>query len=279
VPADDGTMWLDGRFGSQLQRAGLLGFDRVMAVQRGRCLRELQKRENWHLPAAATPQNHRGLYLKKHRVRTWTSRLRALLRLGPGRSAASVEAQNCTRLAAEGIDVMHVVAYGEKLHADGLLESFLLTEELHDYADLTQFLRRRFPPRPLGHSVARDRDLDRLIRRIAQVARRFHQAGYNHRDFYCCHFFVKEEGPGEFGIRIIDLHRVQRRRFLRRRWLVKDLSQLAWSLPRDRVGCTQKMAFMRYYLGVKKLRPSHKRFIRRVLLKQQILERRLGIEP
>jgi heptose I phosphotransferase len=159
-----------------------------------------------------------------------------------------------------------------------LLESFLLTEELGGFIDLRQFLRRRFPPRPLHHIARRDHDLDRLIRQVAQIARRFHNAGYNHRDFYCCHFFVKEERRGEFQIRVIDLQRVQRRRWFRRRWLVKDLAQLAWSLPRDRIQCTHRLAFMRHYFGVEKLRPSHKRLIRGVLLKQQVMERRVGIE-
>ena len=71
---------------------------------------------------------------------------------------------------------------------------------------------------------------------MAEIARRFHAAGYNHRDFYTCHFLVKEPAPGQFDVRLIDLQRVQRRRWFRRRWIVKDLAQLAYSAPRDRIG-------------------------------------------
>ena len=113
---------------------------------------------------------------------------------------------------------------------------------------------------------------------MAAVARRFHAAGYNHRDFYCGHFFVREPARGKFEIRLIDLQRVQRRRRFRRRWIVKDLAQLVWSAPRDRIACTHKLAFMRYYLGVDKLRPADKRLIREVMAKQQVMERRLGVE-
>jgi hypothetical protein len=109
--------------------------------------------------------------------------------------------------------------------------------------------------------------------------RRFHAAGYNHRDLYCCHLFVREAAPGRFAMRMIDLQRVQHRRWLRRRWIVKDLAQLAWSVPRDRIQCTQKLAFIRRYLGVAKLRPCDKRLIREVLAKLQFMERKLGIEP
>ena len=67
------------------------------------------------------------MYLKKHRA--------ALGRRGSPRSSAlasppspgRVEAENALALQSLGIDVMPLMAYGEKLHADGRLESFLLT--------------------------------------------------------------------------------------------------------------------------------------------------------
>ena len=126
---------------------------------------------------------------------------------------------------------MDVVAYGEQLLPDGLVESFVLTEELHGYVELDRFLRTRFPaPRP-GSAAPRDPDLTRLVRQLAALVRRFHQSGFNHRDLYCCHFFLREPSPGQFQIKLIDLQRVQHRRWLRRRWLVKDLAKLAWSAP------------------------------------------------
>jgi heptose I phosphotransferase len=277
-PADDGKMWWDDRFRPQLCRAGLTGFEAVMASLAGQCLRALEDRENWRLELTDADQQPYGVYLKKHHIRTWRSRLRAKLGTGPGATAGRVEAKNVGSLRADGIGVMNLVAYGEKLHSDGLIESFVLTEELEGYTELPQFLLRRFPPRQLHHTGTRDRDLDRLIRQLARTVRRFHAAGYNHRDLYCCHFFIKEPVPGRFEIRLIDLQRVQRRRRFRRRWLVKDLAQLAWSAPRDRVKCTHKMAFIRHYLGVRKLRPADKRLIREVLAKQQVMERRSGIK-
>lgn len=294
-PAGDGKMWWDDRVRSQLCRAGLSGFEAVMASLAGECLRALEDRENWHLELGGPGEQPYGVYLKKHHVRTWHGRLRAKLGAGPGETAGRVEAQNVGSLTANGIGVMKLVAYGEKLHSNGLVESFVLTEELESYTELSQFLRRRFPvweatasamqaalmsqsPTESPPTARRDPDLHRLIRRLAETVRRFHAAGYNHRDLYCCHFFVKEPVRGEFEIRLIDLQRVQRRRRFRRRWLVKDLAQLAWSAPRDRIKCTHKMAFIRHYLGVRKLRPADKRLIREVLSKQQVMERRLGIQ-
>lgn len=275
-PVDDGNMWVDRRFQSHLHDAGLARFDAVMETVSGRCLRALDDRENWHLRLHDARRKSRGVYLKKHHVRTWRSRLRAKLGLGPRDSAGRVEAENVGCLAARGIKVMNLIAYGEKLHADGLMESFVLTEELEGYVELDEFIRRRFAPHRTHHGTPRDHELDRLIRQVAEIARRFHVAGYNHRDFYCCHFFVREPTAGEFEIKLIDLQRVQHRGRFRRRWIVKDLAQLAWSAPLEQIKCTHRMAFMRHYLGGGKLTAADKRLIREVLAKHQLMQRRLG---
>ena len=113
---------------------------------------------------------------------------------------------------------------------------------------------------------------------MAEIARRFHAAGYNHRDFYTCHFLVKEPSPGQFDVRLIDLQRVQRRRWFRRRWIVKDLAQLAYSAPRDRIGPKEWIAWMRHYLGTPKLRRGDKRLIRAVAARVKRMRRRLGVQ-
>lgn len=277
MPAGDGSMWLDEPFRRSLNRAGLDGLRAVMSTMGGRCLRVLRDRENWRLELPDRDRTNRGLFLKRHHVRSWSSRLRARLGMGPGETAGRAEARNARRLAAAGIDVMHLVAYGEHLRADGTLESFVLTDELRQHIPLDRFFTQRFAPRDLHHVRPREAHFDDLLRRVAEVARRFHQAGYNHRDLYCCHFFIHEPEPGRFDVRLIDLQRVEHRRRRRWRWIVKDLAQLAYSAPRDRVSCTQKLAFMRHYLGVAKLRPRDKRLIRAVLAKQQLMEQRQGI--
>ena len=275
-PAGDGLMWLDGRFQGRLQAAGLAAFDAVVGSSAGRCLRVLKDRENWYFPppaAAAAP----GLYLKKHHVRTWWTRLRAKLTAATGATAARTEARHAGDLAALGIPVMPLVAYGERLAPDGRLESFLVTEELAGYEELQAFLRRRFPPRPAAGPPRPE--LRRIVLAVAEIVRRLHEAGYNHRDLYCCHFLIHEPAAGEFDIRLIDLQRVQRRRWFRRRWIVKDLAQLAYSAPRDRVGCKDQVALMRHYFGVRKLRRRDKRLLRRRARKVRAMQRRLGASP
>lgn len=283
--AKDTLLKIDDHYRAMMERAGLTAFEDIMSTSRGRCLRKLPGRENWYLPVEDIPESRLAMYLKKHHVRTWSTRVSATLGVKPPASAGRVEARNAESLAALGIDVMRPVAYGEKLCADGRLDSFLITEELEGYEELQDFVRRRFPPssrrRSLGTEMpgpcqpgAAGLELRRLIRQVAEIARRFHGAGYNHRDFYCCHFLVKETAPGAFDVRLIDLQRVQHRRWFRWRWIVKDLAQLASMAPDGWIGCRDKVTFLRRYLGVKKLGPRDKRLVRAVLSKESRIRRR-----
>lgn len=277
-PAGDGRMWLDARYRGPLAASGLKAFESVMGVRDGRCLRALEDRENWRLELHHPHHPPQPVYLKKHHIRTPVSWLRARLGVEPGDTAGRVEARNVRRLTAIGIAVMDLIAYGERLHSDGRLESFVLTGELTGYTPLDHLLPKRFPAIS-RRAARRDPHLPVLIRQLAEIARRFHQSGYNHRDFYCGHFFVREDEPGQFDIKMIDLQRVQHRRHFRRRWIVKDLAQLAWSASEQHIGCTDRIAFMRHYLGVRKLRPCDKRLIRAVLAKQARMFRKLGPGP
>ena len=264
----DGAMWLVRRYRTPLEEAGLADFDALMVGHGGHCLRAMRDRENWRIELHEYLP--RPVFLKKHHVRSWRSWLRAKLGLGPGDTPGRVEARNARRLAANGVQVMELVAFGEKIRASGLVESFVLTEELEGYCQLDRFLPQRFPEAKSG---PRDPELLGLMGQLAGLVGRMHRAGFNHRDLYCCHFFIREPSPGRFEIKLIDLQRVQLRRWFRWRWLVKDLAQLSWSVQ-NKLSCTQKMAFLRAYLGVEKLRLRDKRFIRAVLAKQQIIERR-----
>ena len=248
-PSGDGTIWTDSAYGRALRHWGVVGVDAVMRSNQGECLRKLDDRENWFLPTPEGPS--RGMYLKKHHPAGRRGLKRSIVEESPG----LVEARNIGRLLAAGIGTMRVVAYGEgSASPNGKPgESFLLTESLDGYEPLDDYLRRRFSRGGSEESEA----FNRLIDAVAAVARRFHSAGFNHRDFYCCHFFVKEAGDG-FDVRLIDLQRMQYRQSRRRRWIVKDLAQLAYSAPRDSVDCKTRVRFLRGYFGVSKLGKNRK---------------------
>lgn len=275
-PAARETLWIDANFRSLLERAGWNTLDDVMAATDGDCWRSLRRRENWRFDLPDANGTLQRVYLKKHHVRTWWSWLQAKLGRTSRPTPARVEVENVARATRAGIECMRVVAFGERFGGDGLIESFLVTEDLAGFLDLQRFVPRRFPVQSKAITCGRDRDLDRLVAKTAEVARLFHEAGYNHRDLYAGHFFVHEPTAGEFEIRLIDLQRMQHRRRFRRRWLVKDLAQLAWSAPAKHITCRHRMAFIRDYLGVQRLRPCDKRLVRAVLARQRGMQRKLG---
>jgi heptose I phosphotransferase len=107
-----------------------------------------------------------------------------------------------------------------------------------------------------------------LVRQIARLVRRFHRAGFYHRDLYLCHIFVRDE-RGRFTLYLIDLQRVRQKRpgQVGRRWLVKDLAALEYSASGGIVTRTDRVRFVREYLGVKRLDGAAKELVRSVTAK------------
>jgi heptose I phosphotransferase len=280
--ADNEHIWIEPTERSTLAGAGLDTVAQVMATDAGRCLRALRDRENWRLDLPDGAGKSRGAFLKKHHVRGLGNWLRAKLGLRLPATAGRTEAENNDRLERAGIPAMRTMAFGERLLPSGLLESFVLTEELTGFTQLDHYLRKRFAELNTTQHISnpdnarQDASFARLSLRVAAIAGRFHRAGFNHRDLYCCHFFIREEAAGDFEVRMIDLQRVQHRTRLRRRWIVKDLAQLHYSAPREWVSCSRQLAFFKQYLGVERLRPQDKRLLRSVLRKRWFMERKLG---
>lgn len=273
------NLWIDPEYRPALEQRRLATFREIMATSDGRRLRALKDRENWRLDLAH-PSGVQGAFLKKHHGRSLGSWLRAKFNLGPGATAGRVEARNIARLSRAGIAAMRLIAFGEQLHCDGTLESFVLTEELTGYLQLDQFIKQRFAPIADLEPHSEQHDQWRtLIAQVAELASKFHRMGYNHRDLYCCHFFIKEPRPGQFLVNLIDLQRVEHRARWRRRWIVKDLAQLAYSAPREFVTCRQKLLFMKRYLGVDSFSPADKRLIRQIVAKQKLMEWQVGKHP
>lgn len=267
--SDQHQFRMHGDFADLLKRHGLDNCDALCDTEAGTLLRRLRDRENWRLDLAAG-DGTRTLYLKKHRVRNFGNRLRLAMGLAAPVSPARVEAETTIRLAELGVPTMTVAAYGERLRRDGTLVAAFLSDELKGFEQLDLFLPRRF--RSPGEC-----DLRSLLLNVADVAARFHRLGFNHRDFYTCHFFIRETSCGEFAVHLIDLQRVQKwPKLLRRRWHVKDLAQLAYSAHPQLIRATDRLRFLLRYADVDRLDTSTKRLARDVLRKAATLQRKHG---
>lgn len=282
-----GELWIDPAFRGELAAAGWTTFGELWATPTGQVLRSLPDRENRRLtwPAldaqtgTASGVRLRAAYLKKHLARQRRTGRRPWLRWSPGPSPARVEALAATQLAESGLPTVRVIAWGEGRDAEGWPISLVLVEELAGYTQLDHFLRREFRPQATRGAGPRDERLRRLLAQVAEVARRLHQAGWTHADLYCCHFFVREEPRGEFDVRLIDLQRARHGGWWRRRRVVKDLAQLAYSAPAELIGPSQCWAWLRVYGTFAARSWEARRLARQVWAKKRRMEHHLGYHP
>jgi len=122
---------------------------------------------------------------------------------------------------------MRAVAFGRCGCNPARQRSFIVTEELAPTVSLEDYCLDW-----VKHSPA-VRLKRALIGRVADAARRMHQGGVNHRDFYLCHFLLHLDPPPtpeHFRLSLIDLHRAQIRARTPRRWRDKDLAALYFSV-------------------------------------------------
>ncbi len=200
----------------------------------------------------------RRFYLKRHYI-PLKGKISALLRPG-GLEDARNEWHKIVMLKEQGYQTMEPVAYGER---GSLLETraLTLTEELYGAIRVEDYIPRLF--RAGGtENLERKR---RIVEKLALIARRFHQEGFNHQDFYLGHFLVN---PSTEEIFLIDLQRVQKRDRPARRWVLKDLAQLVFSaINTEGFHGTDLVRFGHIYLGRKRFTTEDRRLIKRILRK------------
>jgi heptose I phosphotransferase len=202
----------------------------------GKVLRALEGRRTLRTEIAG-----RGYFVKIHHGIGWTEILKNLLSARLPVLGAGNEWRALLRLKELGVGSMHPVAFGQRGSNPATQHSFIVTEELAPTISLEDYCRdwHAVPPAPTFKRA--------LIERVAEMARRMHQGGVNHRDFYICHFLlhlpVDERQP---KLSLIDLHRAQVRDVVPRRWREKDLAALYFSALE--IGLTSR-DFLRFLRG------------------------------
>ena len=218
--------------------AGRDPFAAVEALQ-GEVFRELEARRTLRTEVAG-----RGYFVKIHRGVGWGEIFKNLLCLRLPVLGAGNEWRAIKRLEQLGVDTMCGVAFGQRGSNPASQHSFIVTEELVPTISLEDYCRD-WPAYPPDVVLKRA-----LLRRVAEMARRMHGGGVNHRDFYICHFLLHLDpvpSPANFKLSLIDLHRAQIRNKTPRRWRDKDLASLYFSALD--IGLTQRdlLRFLRQY--------------------------------
>jgi hypothetical protein len=133
------------------------------------------------------------------------------------------EADAIRLLMTAGIGTVPLVAAGRLNDGRG----FLITDDLTGFEDADVAVRNGLP-------------FERVLTATAEMAGRLHAAGLHHRDLYLCHFYVAATPDAAVEARLMDAGRVKPLpTWFRRRWLVKDVAQLVYSLRQLNVSQSQ----------------------------------------
>ncbi|MBE0535776.1 MAG: hypothetical protein IH624_08910 [Phycisphaerae bacterium] len=247
----------DRRYVEPLGRLGLNSMEAVFAFEGDRNLAKANLARHRSRIQFLMPETGKAYFLKRYdrppqlqQVRNWIDHFERA-------STAAYDRQPAEQLAAAGIRTARVVAYGEGW--DGLFEerSFIITEEIAEGHSLEQRLPECFSTSGPFTNIAAKRQ---FIQRLADFARRFHETGLRHRDFYFCHIFM----TADEAFHLIDLQRTFRPLVWEERFRVKDIAQLHYSAPGKIISRTDRLRFYLHYVDREALTAADRRFLRQV---------------
>lgn len=172
-------------------------------------------------------------------------------------STSDLDWAPANELAGSGINTPSVVAYG--CQWSGLFErrSFVITEKIPGGQSMEKKLPDCFLTQSPIENVSEKRQ---FLNKIADFARQFHDTGFRHRDFYLAHIFLT---PDE-RFYLIDLQRTFKPGLLGERFRIKDIAQLHYSTPGNRVSRCDRLRFYMRYTGRNKLSSRDRRFLRSI---------------
>ncbi|MBS3733599.1 MAG: hypothetical protein KGY99_01590 [Phycisphaerae bacterium] len=215
--------WVDDGLRDALTAAGLDTVAGAWAYAGGADLDKpgLGRRRRTRLELTDASGRRHQLYLKRYGREAVSARLRRAWTHGFGRGPARVEYENVVAARAAGVPTMRPVACGERDGCGCLLVTAVPGDALERCG--AGFLAQ--------HADA----AQHVTAALATLVRALHGGGYVHRDLYASHVFL-DVSQGNVALYLIDLARMFRPRWRRRRWVVKDLAALRYSMPAEWVG-------------------------------------------
>ncbi len=227
---------INERFLEFLKGHGLADFDSLMSYEGGTYLHKKRLRSVLRMKLGEG-EGARVFYLKRH-FSPPEEKLKSLIAWRNSEGARN-EWESILLLKASGIPTVEPVAFGEKKHFGIPRASMTLTEELYGAPSVETYIPE-LPSRfdDPAEAISKKRG---LIKRLALLAKDFHNKGFNHQDFYLGHFFITPE-TGELFL--VDLQRVHKRKAIRKKDRIKDLAQFAFSAQNmENFTCTDLVRF------------------------------------
>lgn len=199
-------------------------------------------------------------FIKIHHGTTLKEALKNLLSLRLPVLGADREWNAIHRLTKAGVDTMDGRAFGQKGWNPLRRDSFIITRDLTPTISLEDYCAD-------WNNVSPDFKIKQMfIRRVAEMVRKMHAIGINHRDCYICHFLLHlpftTGDESDLKISVIDLHRAQLRKKVPTRWRDKDLIGLYFSSLNIGLTTRDIFRFMKIYFELP---------LREVISKEQAL--------
>ena len=256
IKQNDNGVFYNAGLEDLIHRNSLLDFDRLMALSEGEVVKHAvpeRKTVRFYLENDDGPVE---AYLKRIYPLSLTRFFTQVLKLSlPG--TALDEFTNITAFHRAGLPTMIPVAAGRRRFGLFRTESFLVTKSIEGCERLDDFFSR-FKNVPTE-------DKRGLIRKVALLVKKMHECGFNHRDLYLCHILLDSRGR----LFLVDLHRVDKRGKVPERWKVKDIAALNYSAAQCSITRTDRLRFLKDYLGTDRLSGAEKLFSLKVLKKTE----------
>lgn len=212
-------------------------FDEMMCLQ-GEVFRDVPGRKTLRFS-----RNQNSYFVKLHFGIGWREIFKNLLSLKCPILGAKTEWQAIARLNQIGIPTTPAVAFAQRGLNPASQQSFLITKDLGDITSLETLFEawKVNPPHPRFKRY--------LLIKVAELARKLHGAGMNHRDFYICHICLDNAklAQGEIYLYLIDLHRVGIRASIRESDQVKDMAALYFSVKGDVLSRRDFLRALKHY--------------------------------
>lgn len=210
-------------------------FEQAMALQ-GKAFRDVPGRKTSQVELL-----NRSYFIKQHFGVGWNEIIKNLVSFKKPILGAMTEVKAIEKVTSLGIATTPLVAYGQRGMNPAKLQSFILTEDLGDITSLED-LCANWKEDPPDASFKR-----RLIIAAATVAKKIHEAGVNHRDFYLCHLCLDNENISDINLCLIDLHRVIIHSTPSEKANIKDIAALYFSSMDVGLSVRDYLRFRRHY--------------------------------
>lgn len=261
------SCFIDSDYKEGFSELGLTSIDAVFSFNAGKNLAKnnlarYRTRLEFEIKSPAIT-----VFLKRYDKPPVLAQLRSWLAAHCRLSFAAFSFKSAYELFTEGINTPKTLFYGEQWSNFFEKRSFIITEKIPDAESLERKLPDFFHGPPTGEKLKLRRN---FIAQLASFIRKFHNTDYRHRDLYLSHIFYSDNG----GFYLIDLARAFKPIVLRRRFRIKDISQLYYSAPSGYFSRTDRLRFYFSYVGREdKLSVKDKTFIRRVINKAKRMAR------